>query len=122
MKDKYLNKPILESLENLELAGITFIKDYIQFLFDGPIFNAYTLPQIRVKNETITSTDLGYRDTLCSLINKKVISAYEDEKEEKIMIGFENDTVISVSLKDEDRACAEAAMLQLETTGEWNIW
>lgn len=122
MSEQNLNKPILKFLETLELIGITFIRDYIQFLFDGPVLNTYTLPLIKIGNKIITSTDFGYYDTLCSLINKKILSAYEDEKEERITIKFEGDIEFFVSLKSEDRNCVEAAMLQLETDGEWNIW
>ncbi len=122
MKEQNLNKPILKFLETLELAGITFIRGYIQFLFDGPIFNTYTLPQIKTKNKIIASTDLGYYDTLCMLIGKKISSAYDDEKEKKITIKFEDDIELFVSLKSEDRNCAEAAMLQLEAEEKWNVW
>jgi hypothetical protein len=110
MKEQNLNKSILKFLENLELAGITFIRDYIQFLFDGPFLNTYTLPQVKVENKNITSADFGYHDTLCSLIGKK------------ITIKFEGDIEFLVSLKSEDRNGVEAAMLQLETDGKWNVW
>jgi len=56
------------------------------------------------------------------LISNKIISAYEDEKEEKITIKFECDIELFVSLKSEDRNCAEAVMLQFETEGKWNVW
>jgi hypothetical protein len=122
MKEQNLNTPILKFLENLELVGITFIRGYIQFLLDGPVLNTYTLPQIKIQGELITSKDFGYYDTLYSLISKKIISAYEDEEEKKITIKFENDIEFFVSLKSEDRNCVEAVMLQLETDGEWNVW
>jgi hypothetical protein len=122
MNEQNLKNPILKFLETLDLVGITFIRDYIQFLFDGPVLNTYTLPLIKIENRIITSINFGYYDTLCSLINKKIISAYEDEKEEKIVIHFESDIELFVSLKSEDRNCAEAAMLQLETDGVWNVW
>ena len=122
MSEQNLNKSILKFLETLELVGITFIRDYIQFLFDGPVLNTYTLPLIKIENKIITSTDFGYYDTLCSLIYKKILLANEDEKEEKIIIKFEGDVEFFVSLKSEDRNCVEAAMLQLEADDEWNIW
>lgn len=122
MKEQNLNKSILKFIENLELVGITFIRGYIQFLFDGPVLNTYTSPQIKIQNKIIASTDFGYHDTLCSLISKKIIAAYEDAEEEKIMIEFENNIELFVSLKLEDRDSAEAVMLQLEIDGEWNVW
>ena len=117
-----IDKPILNYLENLELAGITFIRGYIQFLFDGPVLNTYTLPLIRLENKTITSAEFGYSDTLYFLINKKVISAFEDEKEERIVIIFEGDIKLLVSLKPEYRICPEAAMLNVKEGRGWNVW
>jgi hypothetical protein len=80
MSVQNLNRSILKLIETLELIGITFIRSYIQFLFDGPVLNTYTLPLIKIEGKIITSTDFGYYDTLCTFIGKKIISAYEDEK------------------------------------------
>ncbi|MDR2914059.1 MAG: hypothetical protein LBV74_04400 [Tannerella sp.] len=113
---------ILKRLENIELAGITFIRDYIQFLFDGNVvLSTYTLPQIEIENKTISYVQYGYCDTLYSLIGKHVLSAYEDKKGNKIVIRFENNTDVTVSLNMEDRQSAEAAMLQVDNE-EWNVW
>ena len=120
MSRQNLNTPI-KSLENLELAGITFIRDYIQFLFDGPILNTYTLPQVRADNKEFSFTQYGYYDTLCSLIGKCVHLAYE-EKENRIVIQFKNNMELIISLKMEDRQCAEAVMLQIEHKGVWEVW
>jgi len=120
MKEQNLNRSILKFLETLELVGITFIRGYIQFLFDGPVLTTYTLPDIKIKDKIITSTDYGYYDTLYSLIGKKVYSTYENEKE--IVITFGSDIELFVSLKSEDRNVVEAAILQLESDGEWNVW
>ena len=113
---------MLKSLENLELAGITFIRGYIQFLFDGPVLNTYTLPQIKTGNKELTFMEYGYYDTLCSLIGKRVLSAYEDKKENRIVIQFESGIELVVSLKLEDRKCAEAVMLQINQEKKWDIW
>ena len=127
MKEPSSDTTLLKVLENCELAGITFIRGYIQFAFEGsgvsPGLNTYTLPQIRAESKIITHGQYGYCDTLCSLIDKHVISAYEDE--EKIVLVFENNAEVTVSLKQEDRECAEAAMLQVMQDGkygEWTVW
>jgi hypothetical protein len=122
MNEQNSNNSILRFIETLELVGITFIRGYIQFLFDGPVLNTYTLPLIKIESKIITSIDFGYYDTLCMLIGKEIISAFEDKKEERITIKFENNIELLVSLKSEDRNCAEAVMLQLETDGSWNVW
>jgi len=113
---------MLKFLKNLELAGITFIRSYIQFLFDGPVLNTYTLPKIKIKNKEFTLAQYGYYDALCSLIGKRVLSAYEDKSENRLVIQFENDMELVISLRTEDRQCAEAAMIQGEQKGKWKIW
>ena len=122
MEQQDFKSPELKELETIELVGITFIRDYIQFLFDGPLLNTYTLPSIIFQNKTLTSKDFGYYDALCSLIGKSIIFTNVDETHERIEIFFENEVQIFVSLKDEDRECAEAAMLRIETGGIWKIW
>jgi hypothetical protein len=122
MEQQYSEKPNLNQLENLELAGITFIRDYIQFLFDGPLLNTYTLPHIKIHGKVLASTDYGYYDTMCSLIGKTIISTHEDQEDEKLTIKFENEFELFVSLKLEDRDCVEAAMLRIVPDGEWKIW
>jgi len=112
--------PALEGLKALELAGITMIRDYLQFLFDGPVFNAYVLPQITIGNNTYKSTDFGYYDVLHSLIGHTVSSAYEDKIEEKIIVRFENDMEFSVSLKEQGKDFLEVAMLYIGEGSE--VW
>ena len=111
---------ILRFLINLELIGITFIRDYMQFLFEDPLLNIYTLPQVKVLNRVFQFNQEGYYDTLCSLIGKSVIDACEDD--ENLIIRFEGDVELKISLKLEDRVTVEAAMLRLETEGQWTIW
>ena len=60
----------------------------------------------------------GYRDALCSLIDKRVIFA--DEKNEKLFIQFERGMELHISLKKEDSVCVEAALLRAGL--EWEVW
>jgi len=122
MEQQNHKKISLDLLITLELVGISFIRDYIQFIFDDPLLNTYTLPQVKIHGRILSSKDNGYYDILCSLIGKIVLNAYEDEKEERLIIQFNNDIELNVSLKSEDRDCVEAAMLRLEPKGEWIVW
>lgn len=58
--------------EHCELAGIAFVRDYIEFHFDGPILRALVDPIVFLSNRTVASTDTGWRDALCSLIGKEI--------------------------------------------------
>ena len=119
---------ILDKLKNCELSGITFVQDYVQFSFyifreNGrtPCLSAYTWPRVKTEDGVFLSTQPGYRDALCSFIGKYVLSAYEVENE-KIVVKFEEDMEIIISLKQEDRVCAEAAMIQVDGGQNWEVW
>lgn len=121
MNAKTLCNSLFKSLEGRELTGITFIHDYIQFHFDEPILNAYTFPQVTTANATLNPDTPGYRDALCGQIGKTVVVAHE-ELNQQLSLHFCDKTVISISLQDEDRVCAESAMLQADSGKRWNVW
>jgi hypothetical protein len=114
-------KPVLDCLIKRDLAGITFVRDYIQFLFDGPVFNTYTLPSVKTTKGIFGPKTPGYRDVLCGLIGTSVTATHEEPKV-KISIQFVDGASIEVSLKNEDRVCAEAATLQTGSAKDWNVW
>lgn len=122
MNEQNTDKSILKILEGVELAGITFIRGYIQFLFDGPLLNVYSLLRIKSKDEILSPKDHGFYDTLCSLVGERIVSIQEIKEKERITILFENDIELIVSLKQEDRNCVEAAIFQKGEKGEWEVW
>src|SRR3989339_865832 len=112
---------ILKTLEKCELAAITFVRDYVQFSFDGPHLSVYSRPRIKTPDYMFNLATPGYRDALCGQIGKLVIKFFEEPKE-KLLIQFENQVIIEISLKEEDRNGPEAAMLQVDSGKRWNVW
>ena len=112
---------ILSYLVERDLAGITFVRGYMQFLFDGPYLNAYTRPSVTTAERVLDPSTPGYCDALCALIGKRV-TATREEPSAGIFIGFADGTSIEISLKDEDRVGAEAAMFQTGSPSNWNVW
>lgn len=110
----------LNNLENRELAGVTFIRNYLQLLFDGPIMNVLLWP-IVTTNDGISMVDNpGYRDALCNQIGKLVTHAIE-EPNKKITLQFSDGSKIEISLKERGQTGPEAINLVLEN-GEWQVW
>ena len=119
-------QPSSESLLNKlidgrELASVTFVRGYFQLNVDGPYLNVYTTPEIGFAGSIIKSNELGFYDKLCQLVGKKILSAKEFSGI-CLMLNFEGDIFLRISLKPEDRQCAEAAMLQDGTGKQWNVW
>ena len=60
--------------EHSELAGVAFIQDYVEFHFDGSILRAIADPTIKMEGQIVNRSDQGWRDALCSLIGKEILS------------------------------------------------
>jgi hypothetical protein len=112
---------ILNYLVVRDLAGITFVRGYMQFLFDGPFLNAYTHPRVKTAERVLDHGTPGYCDALCGFIGKRV-TATREEPNTGIFVQFADGTYIEISLRDEDRVGAEAAMFQTASRSEWNVW
>jgi hypothetical protein len=106
----------IEILQSYEIRGVLFIRDYIQFLFEGEtgngILTAYNLPIAVVNGCYFKRNTSGYRDHLCSFINKKVEKS-EICDDRNIIINFENGDVLVIPLKIDENEGFEAAMLRI---------
>lgn len=114
----------LSSLERLigrDVASICFVRDYVQIGFDGLVFTCYTLPSVRSASKSIGATEPGCRDALVGLIGKHVQSVSEAHREE-LSIFFEEGQSLSISLRFEDAACVEAAMLHELGGPIFDVW
>jgi hypothetical protein len=83
--------------EDSELAGVAFVRDYIEFYFDGPILRALIDPTVTIGNHLSRSSDEGWRNTLCSLIGKKIktLSIEENATCELVFVSGE---IVSIDL------------------------
>ena len=90
-----------------QLSAVTFVQDYVQLQFDGPILNALTVVTVATPRERARSGDDQFRNLLCSCITKRV-SHVEVREREALSIHLADGFSISVSLRDEDYCCPEA--------------
>jgi len=58
--------------EHCELSGVAFIRDYVEFHFDGPVLRALVDPVVDVSNRIVASSDTDWRNALCALIGREV--------------------------------------------------
>lgn len=99
----------LKILEGAQLSAITFVQDYVQFHFDGPVLTAITTPNLHINNQILTWKMSEYRNCLCGQIGKIVKRASSVDGEE-LRIEFTEGSDISISLKESDYRGAEAAI------------
>jgi hypothetical protein len=114
---------LIKTLENSEISSVVFIRDYLQFYFEGEQNNGalttYFLPVAVVNGQYFESNTQGYRDSLCSFINHKVKNS-EIIYGQKIKLTFDNDDRLEVLIKREDCCDQEAAMLRVNN--EIAVW
>ncbi|WP_144855318.1 hypothetical protein [Paenibacillus cremeus] len=93
----------IETLKNSELSSVIFIRDYLQFVFEGEqtaTLTAYTLPLTFVGGRKYNSHTVGYRDALVSLINQVVKESVVQDGH-AISIIFDNGDGVEISLKED---------------------
>jgi hypothetical protein len=90
-----------------ELNAVEFVQDYLQLRFDTPVLTLYAWPHILLSEFSIAYGEPEYRNALCSLIGEKVEEATLEEGD-SLTVKFENDTVIALSLREEDLDGPEA--------------
>ena len=96
----------LNELQGTQLGSVEFVRSYVQFHFDGPTLNAYTLPSVLVNRSHLVPGDSGYRDALCERIGIPVARASVSEI--LVTLVFQDEAIFSISLRSEDYVGAEA--------------
>ena len=66
-------------LLGLELSGVSFVRDYVEFLFDGPVLRVMSEPQVRLADRWVSFPDPPFRDTACTLIGGAITGVEADE-------------------------------------------
>jgi len=98
----------LDSLVGDEVGQVSFVRDYVELNFDGPILRALANPTVIIGGRSVTFPAPGSRDELCSLIGKTVASAEEDS--DAITLTFADGATFVIP-KRSDEAVAEIAHL-----------
>jgi len=104
-------------LVGTELASVTFIRDYVQFSFDGPSISAITWPEVKVNDQTYVFADNSYCNMLRAQISKRVTD-FVVVKDVSLAICFDDGSEIRISLLPEDKTAPEAAIGHYDT----HIW
>lgn len=118
-------RSLLARLEGSELAQVWFVRDYLQLIFEGVpdhwSWQCYVWPRVEVDGLSRGYRDQGYRDALCSLIGKTVVSTRESESS-GLSISFET-AAITLNPTSDELVGPEIAMLHLYLDrGEWMVW
>lgn len=98
---------LFEQLRGEHLSAVTFVQDYLQLWFDGPGINVTNPLTVQSGGVSVASWQPGFRDALCSLI-AKIVATVECREGEAFVIRFEDGSLLSVSLREQDYTSPEA--------------
>jgi hypothetical protein len=114
------NSQPLDVLIGMELSSIEFVRDYIQFRFDGPCITAITDPFIILGNIRYNRSEENFCNLLLSFIGSPVVETLVVENE-IIRIHFSDSRSINISLKPVDYVTVEAVRFDHGPDGWW-VW
>jgi hypothetical protein len=101
-----LHEPVIR-LVGEELATVTFVRDYVQLGFDGPLLTSLTPLVVTDTSGRVTSGDDQFRNRLCDLIGKQV-TGVDLRAEDALFIRFGDGSSVSLSLRADDYPGPEA--------------
>jgi hypothetical protein len=84
----------VEDLRGMELAGVAFIRDYVELLFDGPILRCYARPEVVIASRAVRFPTEGSRDALCELIGAEVANVRVGERD--LSLDFDGDRRVRI--------------------------
>jgi hypothetical protein len=97
----------LSAIEGQELSSVTFVQDYLQLEFNGPVLTLFIWPEVFRSEGSYAFGEPGYRDMLCGEI-ANTVSTTSWETGVAIELEFESGVIFRTSLRDEDYDGPEA--------------
>lgn len=70
-----------------ELSAVSFVRDYVELIFDGPILRCLAPPHIEARGGEARFPGPRSRDLLCQLIGLRVISF--EHSDDQLSLSFE---------------------------------
>jgi hypothetical protein len=107
-----------KALRGRQLSSVEFVQDYLQLRFDGPCLTLLTWPRVIDDRKVFGFNDPGYRDALCALIGQLIAQVSFSQDHSKLIIAFENESGLEISLHENDPSILEAVKFD-NTDGEW---
>jgi hypothetical protein len=90
----------LEDLIGCELGTVAFVRDYVEFIFDGPVLRSLAPPVVTVGGRRHEFPQVGSRDVLCELIGRIVEDA--TELSDRLSVSFTGDALVEIPRYSKD--------------------
>ena len=109
------NQDYFSRIVGEQLSAVSFVMDYLQLQFDAYFLTVLTSLTVVVDQTSHRPGDLNYRNTLCERITHKV--EHVALTGEYLRVGFDDNAVFEISLKEEDYVGPEAINFQFPENG-----
>jgi len=112
-----------DDLMDEELSAVCFVRDYVEFHFDGPILRALSTVRIVDSSGSVTSSTGmdGWRDALCKLIGLEVAEVVVDELH-AITVRFSTGSALVVPIDNNSKVAGEAAHFLARVNAPLVVW
>jgi hypothetical protein len=84
-----------------QLSAVTFVQDYLQLAFDGPVINVYNPLTVETPTITVWTWEDQLRNVLCGQITKRVADVAVI-LHDQCRIVFTDGSIIRISLREDD--------------------
>jgi hypothetical protein len=99
----------LEDLVGCELGTVAFVRNYVEFIFDGPVLRSLTPPVVIVDGLRHEFPQPGSRDVLCELIGRVVEGA--GELPDRLSVSFAGGSVVEIPRSGKDAVFEVAELI-----------
>lgn len=111
----------LNKLAGEPINAVSFVMDYVEFHFNGPVLRSYTNPRIKDGNTIIVFDEPGSRDALCSII-EDVVSDIVVEEDRAIVVNLKSNRQLIIPLDQASRTGIEAANYVDQSCNMLIVW
>ena len=101
----------LPGIIGAQLSAVSFVQDYVEFHFDGPVLRVLTHPTITIAKDMFRFPEAGSRDALCTAI-QDTIRDVEIQEHEQIVLHFVSGCRIAIPIREIGFTSPEAFTFQ----------
>jgi hypothetical protein len=84
----------LADLVGLELSAVAFVRDFVEFQFDGPVLRSHVPPVLVADDIRHEFPQAGSRDALCELIGRTVDGT--QELSDRLLVSFDGGALVEI--------------------------
>lgn len=103
-----------------QLSSVVFVQDYLQLDFDGSRLTYNIWPCVERQGKASRFGDSGYRDELCALIGKRLVSVRDAN--ETLDLEFEDGAAVRCALSSAPGLEGDRVVFFAAEGGSWSAW